>query len=96
MNGEPLNGPDQALLRTLASGALHVIVASDLPDSADGDTMQDLTAFLDQASRLGRELAATFQTADGKLAVVLRRRPTLVEAAPQMPPLGQGPGIAKG
>jgi hypothetical protein len=71
---------DAVLIRTLTCDREHVIIASDPPDSANVEDMQGFAAFLDQAASVGRELAATFPTADGKLAVVLRKRAPIVIA----------------
>lgn len=83
MNGsEQAEAAEAALLTTLASDREFVVIASDAPSSDDHEAMRDFAAFLNQAARLGREMATSFATADGKLAIVMRRRPTLVAAAP--------------
>lgn len=84
---------EAVLIRTLTSDREHVIIASDPPNSDDAEAMADFVAFLNQASQVGRELAATFATADGKLAVVLRRRAGLVAAAGPLPGMPGGPPL---
>jgi hypothetical protein len=78
---------EAALLATLASDREYVVIASDAPSSDDHEAMRDFAAFLNQAARVGRELATSFTTSDGKLAIVMKRRSTLVATAsgPQLP-----------